>query len=41
MNRDIKRFKMIDISSGHYGIILEVQKKESGNIIYLEEKRNE
>ena len=41
MNRDIKRFKMIDISMGHYGIRLEVQKKESGEIMYLEEKMDE
>ena len=41
MNRDPKRFKMITTSMGHYGIRLEVQKKESGEIINFEEKRDE
>ena len=37
MSRDPKKFKMMTTSMGHYGIRLEVQKKESGEIMYLEE----
>ena len=38
MNKDTKRFK-ITTSKGHYSIALEVQKKESGEIVYLEKKK--
>ena len=38
MNKDTKRFK-ITTSKGHYSIALEVQKKESGEIVLLKKKK--
>ena len=36
MNRNPKGFEMINTCKGNYGIRFEVQKKECGEIMYLE-----
>ena len=41
INRDPKSFEKLTTSIVHYGVRLEVQRRESKEIIYLEEKRDE